>query len=56
MFTLTFIFLAIRAIATVIAGQWFYTKFVRNYRASMGDVAESKNVEDEAEEDENAEE
>ena len=50
MFTMTCVFLGLRAAATIAAGQYFYTKYVRNYRASMGDVAENKNVEDEGEE------
>lgn len=43
-------------IATIAAGQYFYTKYVRNYNPSMAEVAESKNVEDEGEEEERAEE
>jgi len=55
-FQLTCAFLILRVIGTVAAGQYYYTKYVRNYRASMGDVAEEKNAEDEGEEEEGAEE
>ena len=56
MFTLTCVFLTLRVVATIIAGQVFYTKYVRNYRGGLGDVAETKNVEDEGEEEEGMEE
>lgn len=55
-FKLTCAFLILRVLGTVGAGQYYYTKFVRNYRASMGDVAEEKNADDEGEEEEGAEE
>lgn len=55
-FQLTCVFLVLRVLATVAAGQYYYTKLVRNYRPSMGDVAEAKNVADEGEEEEAADE
>jgi len=55
-FQLTCAFLILRVLGTIAAGQYYYTKYVRSYRASMGDVAEEKNVADEGEEEEGAEE
>ena len=49
-FQVTCLFLGVRAVAALAAGQWYYHAFVRRYRPSMSDAAEGKNVGDEDDE------
>jgi len=51
MFYLTCVFLALRLLCTIIAGTYYYCKHVIQYRGSMRDLGEGKNMEDGAEED-----
>lgn len=43
-FIITCIFILMRIIFTFVAGQYYYTKFVRNYKPSMMATAEQKDV------------
>lgn len=43
-FIITCIFILLRIIFTFVAGQYYYTKFVRNYRPNMTTTAEEKDV------------
>lgn len=42
-FTITCAFLVIRIVITLLIGQYYYTKFVRNYRPGMSEGAENRN-------------
>jgi hypothetical protein len=48
MYILVCVFLAIRIVFTLGFGQYYYSKFVRNYRPNLGGLAEEK-VNDEQE-------
>jgi hypothetical protein len=46
LFTITCAFLVIRIVITLLIGQYYYTKFVRNYRPGMSEGAANRNVDE----------
>ena len=52
MYIIVCVFLAIRIVFTLGFGQYYYSKYVRNYRANLGGLAEEKVVEEREEADE----
>jgi hypothetical protein len=52
MYILVCVFLAVRIVFTLGFGQYYYSKFVRNYRPNLGGLAEEKVVDEQEEADE----
>jgi NADH:ubiquinone oxidoreductase subunit 2 (subunit N) len=51
-YIISILFLIIRFVIALAIGQYYYTRFVRNFRANLSSTVENKNVAEENEQEE----